>query len=436
MSRTESRAQAPATTLRLLATWVETGRPDSYQAHVHRHGSLPIPSGRSGRDRLIADVTASGLRGRGGAGFPTGRKLAGVAAGRGRKVVVANGCESDPGAHKDRVLAQYAPHLILDGALAAAAAVQATEIHVCAHRNGATYDALGKALAQRPDADRFTLVDVPVRFVSSEESALVNFLSGGQARPTSKPPRVFESGVAGRPTFVSNVETLAHLALIARYGPAWFRTLGTDASPGTALVSVGGAVQSPSVVEVAYGTPLTELVAAVGGATGPVQAVLVGGYSGSWVPDDLAQKLRFSHEHLQNVGASVGVGSLLVLPAEVCGVAETARILAYLAGESASQCGPCMFGLPAIAGDVAALASGAAAHDRALAQRLKHRLGVIPGRGACGHPDGAVRLAESALRTFAADVQAHLAGRPCRGAGALPFLPIPRSPLSLVGQVV
>jgi NADH:ubiquinone oxidoreductase subunit F (NADH-binding) len=428
-----SRAATPTSDHRLLAAWADTGRPDSYDAHLARHGNLPAPGGRAARERLIADVTRSGLGGRGGAGFPTGRKLAAVAAGRGRKVVVANGCESDPGTHKDRVLAQHSPHLILDGALVAAAALHTSDVYVCAHRDGATYQALAQALAQRPDADRFTLADIPSRFVASEESSLANFLSGGEARPTSKPPRVFERGVAGRPTFVSNVETLAHVALIARYGPDWFRTLGTDFSPGTALVSMGGAVRTPGVLEVAYGTALPDLVASVGGATEPLQALLIGGYSGCWVPDSVARTLHFSHEELRAAGTTVGVGSVLALPAGACGIAETARILSYLAGESASQCGPCMFGLPAITADFGGLASGAGARDKTLAPRLARRLSVISGRGACGHPDGAVRLAESALRTFAVDVDAHLHGRPCRGAGALPFLPIPRRTLSLVG---
>ena len=428
-----SRPAAPTGDHRLLAAWASTGRPDSYDAHLARHGSLPTPSGRAGRERLIAEVTRSGLGGRGGAGFPTGRKLAAVAAGRGRKVVVANGCESDPGTHKDRVLAQHSPHLVLDGALLAAGAFQTSDIYVCAHRDGATYQALSQALAQRADSDRFTLVDIPGRFVASEESSLANFLSGGEARPTSKPPRVFERGVAGRPTLVSNIETLAHVALIARYGADWFRSLGTSASPGTALVTVGGAVRTPGVVEVPYGTTLPALVESVGGVTEPLQALLIGGYSGCWVPDSVARTLHFSHEEMRAAGTTVGVGSVLALPAGVCGVAETARILSYLAGESASQCGPCMFGLPAITADFALLASGAGVNDRTLAPRLQRRLSVIAGRGACGHPDGAVRLAESALRTFAVDVDAHLHGRPCRGAGALPFLPIPRRPLTLVG---
>jgi NADH:ubiquinone oxidoreductase subunit F (NADH-binding) len=149
-----------------------------------------------------------------------------------------------------------------------------------------------------------------------------------------------------------------------------------------------------------------------GGATEPLQAVLSGGYGGTWLPLPAADGLPLTHEAFRTAGAALGVGLLLALPVSVCGVAETSRILTYLAGESANQCGPCMFGLPAIAADFAAIAGG----TPGVLDRLRRRLGVIPGRGACAHPDGAVRLAASALRVFGEDVAAHTNGRGCRSA--------------------
>jgi NADH:ubiquinone oxidoreductase subunit F (NADH-binding) len=234
--------------------------------------------------------------------------------------------------------------------------------------------------------------------------------------------RVFEAGVDGRPTYVGNVETLAHLALIARYGAEWYRTAGTHSSPGTALVTIGGAVHSPGVVELPYGTRLRDIVDAAGGAAEPLQALLVGGYSGAWVAGPVASEVPFTHEDLARVGAAVGVGAVVALPVAACGIAETAHVLRYLAAESARQCGPCMFGLPAIAADFAAITAGSTISDRRATRALERRLEVIPGRGACAHPDGAVRLAASALRTFAHDVELHLAGRPCAHAGAPPRL--------------
>ena len=415
----------PSGNWRLLSGWAGSGRRETYREHLERFGALPLAAygGGAGRQRLVDAVTASGLRGRGGAGFPTGRKLAAVASSRGRAVVVANGCEGEPSSRKDRILAEYAPHLVVEGALVAAHATGAGEVYLCMHRGAPAAAVLAEAAAAHQTRVKVGVVEVPGGFVSSEESALVNYLTRQDGRPTSKPPRVFESGVGGRPTFVGNFESLANLALIARFGPAWFQSLGTVDSPGTALITVDGAVRQPGVVEVPYGMPLAQVLGAAGGPTGQLQALLVGGYAGHWVPAG-AGAAPLSHAGLAAVGAAVGVGSVIALPSSACGVVETALVLRYLAGESAKQCGPCMFGLPAIAADFAALATGAAAGDAQVVQRLRRRLGEIDGRGACAHPDGAVRLADSAMRTFEADVRQHLAGRPCAYSGQLPRLPL------------
>jgi NADH:ubiquinone oxidoreductase subunit F (NADH-binding) len=383
---------------RLLADW---------------HGPAPLAAyaGKEGRERLMVAVERSGLRGRGGAGFPTGRKLRAVAAGRRRPTVIVNACEGEPISGKDHALLTLAPQLVLDGAVLAAHAVDATEIVVCVHGD----DPLGRVVAaaigaRRADPVPIRLQPVPHRYVASEESALVNLLNTGDARPTSKPPRPDQRGVGGRPTLVDNVETLAHLALIARHGPDWFRTTGTPDSPGTTLVTVTGAVDRPGVHEVACGTPIGHLLTMTGAAT-DAQAVLVGGVAGTWLPLPSAAKVPLAHRELADVDATLGVGALFVLPASACGVTETARIVRYLAGESAAQCGPCMFGLPALADDLARIAHGAT--DAGVGARLNGRLAVVDGRGACRHPDGAVRVTRSALRTFASDAAHHRTGHPC-----------------------
>ncbi|HEX3778748.1 MAG TPA: NADH-ubiquinone oxidoreductase-F iron-sulfur binding region domain-containing protein [Pseudonocardiaceae bacterium] len=407
----------------LLAGWRETGRPADLAEHLDRYGELPIGAfpGRAGRERLIELVESAGLRGRGGAGFPTSVKLRAVAAGRRRAVVVANGCEGEPASQKDHALLTVAPHLVLDGLQLAAHAVGAGSLLCCVHRGDPLAATLHAALAQRGhDRLPVEIVEVPARFAASEESALVNFINTGTAKPTVKPPRPFERGVRGRPTLVDNVETLAHLALIARYGPAAFRAIGTADSPGSTLLTVAGAVATPGVREVALGTTIGRALTYAGGETEPLQAILAGGYGGSWLPFPAAADLPLTHQDFRAAGASLGVGLLLALPARACGIAETVGMLRYLADESARQCGPCMFGLPAIAADFAELATGSA--TVAAMNRLRGRLGVITGRGACAHPDGAVRLAASALRVFDRDVRAHLAGRPCPAARARPWL--------------
>ncbi|MFD9737388.1 NADH-ubiquinone oxidoreductase-F iron-sulfur binding region domain-containing protein [Umezawaea sp. NPDC059074] len=321
---------------------------------------------------LVAEVVASGLRGRGGGGFPTGRKLQAVV-GR-KRTVVANGCEGEPDSRKDEVLLGRAPHLVVDGILLACHAIGAREAVLCLHEGSPVLGSVLRAL-ERPDAVGIRVVEVPRRYVASEESALVSFLGGGQAKPTVTPPRPTERGM-----LVDNVETLAQLAVVARIGAAAFR------DGETTLVT------TPSgVYEVPVTTRVADLVA------GPV---LAGGYGGVWL----------SGARTGDVTVAEAPGVAVFRTPQGCGVEDTARILGYLASASARQCGPCMFGLPAIAADFAELAAGVP--GQAL-QRLRRRLPVVTGRGACAHPDGAVRMAASALDVFAADVAAHAAGAGC-----------------------
>jgi NADH:ubiquinone oxidoreductase subunit F (NADH-binding) len=229
--------------------------------------------------------------------------------------------------------------------------------------------------------------------------------------------------IGKRQALVHNAETLAHLALIARRGPEQFRARGVPEEPGTCLVTIGGAVAHPGVVEVDRGTPLCDIVSR-GAPAEPAQALLVGGYGGTWVgPEHFATP--YSSMSLRTIGATAGVGVIVVLGHASCGIAESARIARYLAGQSAGQCGPCVFGLPAIADDMRLMASGQADPD--LTVRLHRRLGQVDGRGACHHPDGAVGLVRSALDVFAADVAAHLRGEPCVASNAATSLRFPRA---------
>jgi NADH:ubiquinone oxidoreductase subunit F (NADH-binding) len=390
-------------------------------------GLAPMPAfaGEDGRDRLIDLVDQAGLRGRGGAGFPTGRKLRAVAAGQKEPVVVVNGCESEPASRKDKVLLAYAPRLVLDGAALAAHAVGATRVVVCVERGTGLAGTLAREIAQRFRGPvRWQVKEVPRRYVASEETSLVHFVNTGEARPLAVPPRPFQRGVDGRPTLVDNVETLGHLALVASHGPDWFRAVGTPTDPGSTLVTVGGAVHRPGVYEISPGTTLRSVLDAAGGAAEPLGAALVGGYFGTWVPMPEGWQLPLSHDRTGPAGTTLGAGAIVALPAGSCGLAETARVVRYLAEESARQCGPCMFGLPAVASDLAAVAAGRPDPDAY--PRLSGRLAVIAGRGACRHPDGATRLAASALEAFADDLRAHLAGRPCAGLARQPLLPLPQ----------
>ena len=373
-------------------------------------------------------IDRSGLQGRGGAGFPTARKIGAVAE-RGGHVVVVNATEGEPASAKDRLLVTTVPHFVLDGAELAARATGADEIIVCTDwTDRIAVAALGAAIDQRTEAGEpaIELVLTPPRYVAGEETALVNFLNGGPAKPTSAPSRPFEKGVSGKPTLVHNAETLAHLALLHRYGPDWFRSCGTSDEPGTMLVSVtAGRRAERTVLEVALGTPGLEILRAAG-IQDTVNAVLVGGYFGTWMRAADFAAAPFSRQGLQPFGAGPGAGIVIALPASSCGLAETARVLAWYAGESAGQCGPCTFGLPALAKTTAALARSRA--TPADVTQLRRWAGDIEGRGACRHPDGAVRLLRSALSVFGDDVERHLSGPPCGGAHSEPFLSVPGRP--------
>lgn len=391
-------AVSQPSTRRLLAGIRADGRPLSLAEHLRQHGPLEADA-RS----LIEVVRQSGLRGRGGGGFPTATKLAAVRDGGHRTVVVVNGTEGEPAAGKDKVLLGYAPHLVLDGAVAAARAVRARDVYVAAHPT--VLSVVERAVAERNDRKiELHALAVPDTFVAGEESALVQYVNGGPALPTFTPPRPYERGVRGLPTLVQNAETLAHLGLIARHGAAWFREVGTKEQPGTTLVTLSGAIREPGVYEIPIGYPLSTLLSDAGGTRGEAQAFLLGGYFGTWIPA-AARDVPLADAALAEYGAGLGARAIVVLPTGVCGVSETARIATYLSEQSAGQCGPCVHGLASVAEDMTQLARGRRGVDRA---RLTRRLASIEGRGACTHPDGAVRFVASALRVFEDDVRRHL----------------------------
>ena len=256
------------------------------------------------------------------------------------------------------------------------------------------------------------LTGAPVHYVSGEETAAVHFVNTGVAVPTATPPRPFERGVDGRPTLVQNVESLAQVAMIARRGDAWFRSIGrSQDAPGTVMVTVSGAVPAPTVVEVPQGTTIAETVAATGGRAGAGSALLLGGYFGGWVSTHDGWGLPLDTDTLRRLGHSLGCGVVGVLPTDRCGVVETARIVTYLAEQSARQCGPCVFGLRAIASAVNRIARHTSSDDDV--DRVRRWTGELPGRGACHHPDGAAAFVLSSLRVFAEEFDLHHTQRRC-----------------------
>lgn len=379
------RRPPPAGVARLLAG---AGGAPTLDHHVSLYGPLDGPA------NVVELAAAAGLRGRGGGAFPTGHKLAAVASQPGRRFVVANAAEGEPLSKKDRSLLRVAPHLVLDGAAVAARAVGSHEVVVAVSRPAPELAAaIEERERRRADAVAFEVRHVPDRFVAGEETALLRALAGAPAKPTLKPPFPSERGLDGRPTLVQNVETLAHLALIARFGPEWF-------GRGTALVTLGGAVGQPGVHEIPLGTTLAEMLAHCGGTTATVAGYLVGGYFGGFVAADAAGASRLTPEVL-------GAGAIVALPASTCAAAECARVVRYLAGESAGQCGPCVHGLAAIADALAVDRRGDRRAD------VARWASLVEGRGACSHPDGAARFVRTALDVFRDEFARHASHRGC-----------------------
>ena len=429
----------PAGTLPRLLAGIRPHGTMTLEEHLSVHGSPPSVAsrgrrrGRDGAEMLIDEIDRAGLLGRGGAAFPTAVKLRAVARARGRPIVLANGAEGEPASLKDRTLMEMLPHLVLDGAILAAEAVGAGEIIVCAcESSGASLRSMQSAIEERAQSrdsgahgrqPKLHVVDVPGHYVAGEESALVNHLGGGPAIPTYRPPMPFEQGLRRRPTLIDNVETLAHIALIARHGAAWFRQLGTAGQPGSTLVTLSGPVVHPGVYEIEHGASLTSLIEAGGGTTARVRGALLGGYAGSWIGAERLHGVALSSEHLAAHEASLGAGIVLLLSEEACPVAETARVSRWLAGQSAGQCGPCVNGLDSLAGTLAEIAAGAA--PARATQRIERLAALVSRRGACGHPDGAVNLILSALQAFAADFAEHARHGRCERCLRAAELPLP-----------
>ena len=373
------------------------------------------PRVRKGGDpRLIEEIERAGITGRGGANFPAYLKWKVVASGRGRPMVIVNGSEGEPASGKDALLMSRVPHLIIDGAVYAAAAIGAERIYVCVGGHSASaVSGIERALEERHESEDagipIEVRIVPDRYVAGEERSLVHMINGGPAIPTSVPPRPFERGVNKRPTLIHNAETLAHVTTIMANGADWYRSSGTSDEPGTRLVSLSGALPRPVISEVEAGASLRGALEANGGDPSLVSGVLIGGNFGTWLSPQEAFEAQLSVASLKPMGASPGCGVLFFLPSDVCGVATVADIADWYSRESAGQCGPCVFGLETIATAMRAVDS--ASNANSMLPRIERLTSDIRGRGGCKFPDGAAQMVESGLKVFAEEVRLHRAGR-------------------------
>jgi NADH:ubiquinone oxidoreductase subunit F (NADH-binding) len=375
----------------------------SLVAHRGRLGPAPTPAA----DQLVTLAEAVDLRGRGGAGFPAAIKLA--SANRRRAVVVVNASEGEPASRKDAGLMALAPHVVLDGAAAVAHALGTREVHIVVPSELPSIRvAVAKALGERVGAGerlRWELHDAAPRFVAGQAQAVLQLLAGKENLPVTawKPEAL--SGHRGRPTLLSNAETFAQLGHLARVGADGYAAHGTADEPGTTLLTLRGDGWDPEVREVAYGTPLSEVLSQAEMA----QPLLLGGYHGTWLKPAQMQGLRVSRTDIAAAGATLGAGVVLPLAQGWCPLVRTEALVDYLAGQSARRCGPCMNGLPALAG-----ALGDLVHRGGPVAPVEELCGLVKGRGACAHPDGTARLVSSMLTRFPEEVDLHSLGE-CRG---------------------
>jgi NADH:ubiquinone oxidoreductase subunit F (NADH-binding) len=310
-------------------------------------------------EEVIAEIDAAGLRGRGGAGYPVAAKwrVARAAPGE-RKIVVANLMGADPTSLGDRALAEGNPHLVLEGALIAAAAVGASEAILAVRRDWTVALSRLKAAVADAEAAHFAGylmlgTDVSVQasvwegsgaYVAGEETALIHALQGDRGMPLIRPPYPATSGLWDAPTVIHNAETLAHLAWIVGRSAKEFAKVGAKVAPGTKLVTIAGAVRNPGLAEVALGTKVQKLIDLADGSTGTVKAAFIGGPGAGALAADELGSVGYDYDALAEVGSHIGSGSVLVTDAGTCMVATARFLLDFSAREACGKAVPCRIG--------------------------------------------------------------------------------------------
>lgn len=375
-------------------------------------------------DEVTRIVVESGLRGRGGAGYPTGRKWRTCATQPpGSRFVVGNGFEADPGAQLDRTLMERDPHAVLEGLALAAYAVGARQAYV-AVKSGATLAArrLREAVGQAEERgilgtgalDGRIDIQVEIRevqggFVVGEETVLLRALENKRAQPDQRPPYPTERGLFGRPTVVNNVETLAAVPWIVAHGAAAFSQLGVGGQAGTTLVQVSGAVKTPGIVEVPMGTPLTEILGLAGSVTA-AKAVLVGGPSGAFLPPE-ALDTTLDPDRLRDSGAIWGSGTLLVVDERACIVDMASLMTRYLNDEACGKTIPCRIGLRRLAEIGDRFTSGRPRPTDA--QLMEDLCADTRDAALCALESSATNPLLSGMRYFPSEFEAHIVRGEC-----------------------
>jgi len=377
---------------------------------------------------VIDEVRASGLRGRGGAGFPVADKWEACGEAKGKeKYVVCNCLDSDPAARTGRLILEGDPHCMLEGMLIAAYAVGGTRCIICVGSGHSSairrvrraldqmrsYGLLGRGILGSPFSVDAEVAEIEQSLVSGEETALLEALAGRQAMPYLRPPYPAQGGLKGSPTVVSSAETLADVSAILQRGAAWFSSIGTGKSKGSKVVTLSGDITRAYTVEVPFGTSLRALVEEIGGGVRSgrgVKAVQVGGPTGTFVGPEALDR-TIDYETAESMGAIVGSGTIKVFANDGCGVEIAEETVSYIQAQSCGKCVFCREGTYQMADILKGISEKAGSPgDLELLDELagQMRLGSI-----CSLGKGAAHAVASSMRVFREDYEAHLKGKGC-----------------------
>lgn len=392
--------------------------PETLQEYERRGGYRGLKRAHQHTpEQIVQMIVDSGLRGRGGACFPSGRKwqLAAEASGS-ERVVVVNGGEDEPGSFKDRYLMEHHPHLVLEGALIAARALGAGRIFLYVNESfEASRSSLTMALRELEQncvggeqGPAFSMVAAPQAYVAGEDSAVLEVLEGKKPVPRSKPPYPVTAGFQGLPTLVHNVETVASVGFILRMGPEAFRRVGTPESPGTMLFYLNQEFSRPGIYELPLGTALRHLVGELGGGLESgeeIQAILPGGPSTAFLPARCLD-LALAPETLQQAGSGLGCGNVRLIPVSSCIVEETLKIAEFFARESCGKCPQCQMETQAFVTLLRKVRSGEG--SSAMLEQVETIAKFSSGKGDCSLIRMAAAPVLSAVRLFRSHFERHL----------------------------
>ncbi|MEW6192855.1 MAG: NADH-ubiquinone oxidoreductase-F iron-sulfur binding region domain-containing protein [Bacillota bacterium] len=403
--------------------------PEKLEDYLARGGYTALAAALGQPPEAAVDaVTRAGLRGRGGAGFPTGRKWAAAAARPARtKYIVCNADEGDPGAFMDRSIIEANPHSVIEGMLIAGYAVGAREgiVYVRAEyplavkrletaiRQARRAGLLGKNILGSNFPFNIEICHGAGAFVCGEETALLNSVMGRRGEPRPRPPYPVEEGLWGEPTVINNVETLANVPLIIRHGPEWFARTGTEKSKGTKIFSLAGSINITGLVEVPMGVSLKQIIFDLGNGVAEkreLKAVQTGGPSGGFLPAHLVDT-PVDYESLKELGTIMGSGGMIVLDNTSCIVDVAHFYTVFGQDESCGRCTPCRVGTKRMVEILDRIAGGTATvEDLELLENLSED---IKDASLCGLGQTVPNPVLSSLRFFKDEYLAHIKDRRC-----------------------